>query len=291
MERKCVVAHSTLFDNPHIDHDAYISTLKASCGNDPSKIAAEIYGRWDVVQGAFFSHYLSRSRSEVPWLGTGLFQMRSFDYRNVYLAMDWGIRAPSSCLLLYRCADAMNIGDGRVAAKGSWIVVDEVYTCITDARDGSRKWDLGQVDITTTKLVKLIHEMCDRNGLDLSKISAGRRIADAQVGALTGNARDGSIGSQLADLGCRFIAGNKGPRADGLAYISHLLEAAGDGSVPGLYMTAKAESIWATFPYLQHATNKPGDCEGVDHSCDALRYCLMTARKYRGVSQANFRTY
>ena len=102
---------------------------------------------------------------------------------------------------------------------------------------------------------------------------------DAALGAELGH-KDGSLGNQLKEAGCGFIAAPKGKRPPGWTLVAKMLEAAGDPSVPALYATPAVESFWATMPSLTYSERDPEDLDtdGPDHTADSLRY-LLTATK------------
>jgi len=277
--KECVLIHSTLFDNPHItDRDGYIEALKASCNFDTAKVKSEVYGSWGAVSGSFFGHVWDKNRTMVaPLSGQGRGEL---DPANCWLSLDWGTRAPSSLLLAYRLPRA-EWWSGRYLGAGSVVLVDEVYTGITTP-DGTRLWNEGDRTLTTTKMAALIGQLCRRNGLELPSIPLRQRVMDAALGAEIGH-KDGSLGNQLRQAGCGFVAAPKGRRAPGWQLIARMLEAASDPSVPGLYATPAVESFWATVPALTYCERNPEDLDssGPDHTADSLRYMLMAMQERR----------
>ena len=273
--KEMVLIHSTLFDNPFItDRDGYIDALKASCNFDDAKIQSEVYGSWGSVSGAFFGHVWNNARIQVPSIGGLPVKDPTFDPYNVWMALDWGTRAPSSLLLAYRMPEASWWG-GKYLGAGSVVLVDEVYTSLSTP-DGTRQWNEGDRTLTTTRMAELAKRLCHRNGIELGHVPRRHRVMDAALGAEIGH-KDGSIGHQLAVAGAGFIAAPKGRRAPGWALIARMLEAAGDPSVPALYATPEVESFWATVPALTYSERDPEDLrtDGPDHTADALRYLLM----------------
>ena len=273
--KEVVLIHSTLFDNPYItDRETYIEALKASCNFDNAKIQSEVYGSWGSIAGSFFGHVWNPQRIQLPHLGGLPVADADFKSRDCWMALDWGTRAPSSLLLAYRAPHAMWWADRYIGAR-SVVLVDEVYT---DQRtpDGSRQWNEGQRDLTTSKMARMAEQLCRRNGIDLRDIPQRHRVMDAALGAEQGH-RDGSLGNQLKKEGCGFIAAPKGRRAPGWQLLARMMEAAGDSSVPALYATPQVESFWATMPTLTYAERDPEDLDttGPDHTADSLRYLLM----------------
>lgn len=170
---------------------------------------------------------------------------------------------------------------GRRIGAGSLVLVDEVYTCTTSP-DGTRQWNQGDRELTTTKLAKAAKQLCERNGVPIDRIATKHRVADAAIGATMGG-DDGSIGAQLKRHGAGFVAAPKGKRAPGWQAMARLMEASGDSSHPGLYVTPKVESFWATVPGLTYAPNNPEDLDTTqpDHTADALRYLITATQDSR----------
>jgi hypothetical protein len=273
--------HSTLFDNIHLaNRDAYIANLKASCNYDEAKIQSEVFGSWGRISGSFFSHVWDKERMMLPdWDGIPTWA-DGYDDFNLWMSLDWGTRSPSSLLLAYR-TPVMTWWKGHRIGAGSLVLVDEVYTCLTSP-DGTRQWNHGDRELTTSKLAKAAKELCQRNGISLERIPQRHRVADAAIGAELGN-DDGSIGAQLKRHGAGFIAAPKGKRAPGWQAIARLMEAAGDPFHPGLYATPKVESFWATVPGLTYAQHDPEDLDTTqpDHCVDSLRYLVMATNDQR----------
>ena len=292
-EKQVMLVHSTLFDNSYLaDPDGYVETLKASCNGDEAKIASEVFGSWSALSGTFFSSCLSQSRSliEIP---ERLSYIRNSHPKYCWLGMDWGTRAPSACILMYRVPEQLQIGN-RLVGAGSVICIDEIYTC-TSTQDGQKLWNTGNRDLTVSKFSEMVHELCVRNGVAFGKIPTRHRVADAAIGAEVGS-DFGSIGVQLKKVGAGFVAGPKRRRAEGWQRMRTLMEAAGDPSVPGLYISAKCASLWQLLPRLTYSEHDPEDLDTTqpDHSADALRYgiCAMDDPNYRVLNgQSSFRIW
>lgn len=284
-KRKCVIAHSTLFDNPYIDQEEYERTLRASCHNDPARIASEVHGDWTAVSGSFFGAVLSENRSLLPAVTVPIREYIGpyFNPRYLWMSLDWGSRVPSSVQLAYQTPIQTTLPNGRVVGRGSFIVFDELYTC-RHKPDGTPDWNIGNTEMTTSKIANGIIRLCTENGITFSDIPRSHRVADAAVGAVIGG-DDGSIGKQLKDFGTEFVAAPKGLRAPGWVYMKTLMEQAGDPSLPGLYVTSKCASFWISAPQAQYREKDPNDLDlAVDHTLDSLRYMLVSSRspKHRG---------
>jgi hypothetical protein len=87
------------------------------------------------------------------------------------MSLDWGTRSPSSLLLAYRTPIPMWWKGKRIGA-GSLVLVDEVYTCLT-SQDGTKQWNHGDRELTTSKLAKAAKDLCQRNGVSIDRILHG----------------------------------------------------------------------------------------------------------------------
>lgn len=294
--REVCLISSTLFDNTYLtDREGYINTLKASTNFDPVKAEAEIYGRWGGGVGSFFGHVYSPERQMLSQLPTGLpIEDPSFRAsRDVFIALDWGTRAPSAAALIYRTPTACE-WDGRMLGAKSLVLVDTIYTN-TATPDGTPQWNTGDRTLTTTKMAGMIRELCLKNGVSLDDIPIKHRIMDAALGAQLGS-REGSLGQQLADAGCKMIAGPKGLRSIGWTALIALMEASGDHSVPGWYVTENCKPWFATVPTLVYDEKNKEDLatDGPDHLVDCIRYLIMSLAdtRYKSVSGVtNFQLY
>ena len=286
LNHSVVVAHSTVHDNSFLDVDQYVATLKASANNDPAKILAEVWGDWSATPASFFGHCLSEQRSKVPWIGDQIFSLSDFSTKDLWIGLDFGVRAPSAVCLALRTRNTIKLPDGRVIAPKSIVLLDEFYSCLAE-KDGTRRWDLGDASLTVQSLARSIDDLCERNGIKLKNIPQNHRIADAQIGALTGS-MDGSIGNQLSKYGAKFAAGPKGSRATGWALMASMMNNAGT-EMPGLYATERMQSFWATAPLAQHDTSKQDDLLlGADHMLDATRYLLMATQDPRYATMSGY---
>jgi hypothetical protein len=294
-QKKTVLVHSTLFDNPHLaDREGYILQLRSSCGFDEARIQSEVYGSWNSVSGAFFGGVFDENRIKVPSI-TNLTEIgRDFDPRNLWLALDWGTRRPGAVVLAYRTPSQVNLPQGRMAGAGSVFLLDCIHTNVCQA-DGTPLWNVGDASMTTSKMAGLVKDLMAKYGADLSVVPKRHRVADAAIGANHGG-DTGSIGAQLKKYDCPFIAAPKGRRAPGWSVMRSYLEAAGDPSAPGLYVTPACEAFWSTIPTLQCSSTDPEDLDSsqCDHLADAVRYLLtaMQDPQYNSkVGKSDFRLW
>ena len=283
-KREVVLIHSTLFDNYHLaDRESYILQLKSSCGFDEARIQSEVYGSWNSISGAYFAGVFDENRIKVPDISQ-LTDISKFNPRDVWLAMDWGCRRPACVLLAYRSRLPMNLPDGRIAGPGSVFLIDAIHTNLRNG-DGTEMWNVGDSTLTTMRMAELVKALCLKYGIDVRNIQKRHRVADAAIGAEHGG-DTGSIGAQLRKYGTEFVAAPKGRRPPGWTLVRQYMEASGDPSAPGLFVTPRCRAFWATIPSLQCDSNHPEDIDTsqCDHLADALRYLLTSIddKRYSG---------
>jgi hypothetical protein len=280
---------STLRDNPYLSNpDAYEAELKASCFGDESKIAAEVYGDWGQVTAGFFGSCLSIERSMVssnfgvPWLmdSDGV-KRRESRGRNAWIGADWGTASPACAVLLAEIVESMEF-EGKWIPRGSWVAVDEEYVCSTQP-DGSREWNRGDRMNTAPGFVKRVRDLYTRNGFVLRDINRRRVIMDSAVTAQLGFggwSDPVTLSSEFKKYGWEVTGSPKSSRAVGWQLIKSLLYQAGSEQ-PGLYISERCESLWATLPYCVSDERNPEDMEksAPDHSADAVRYAITAANQ------------
>ena len=280
---------STLRDNPYLSNpDQYEAELKASCFGDESKIAAEVLGEWGQVTAGFFGSCLSIERcmlprdTKVPWTldGDGVLRDESKG-RYCWIGGDWGTASPACAVLMHEVQESMEIA-GRHIPRGSWICVDEEYVCSIQP-DGSKEWNRGDRSITAPQFVQRIRGLYQRNGFVFKSIAAKRTIMDSAVTAQLGfgGYKDPvTLSSEFKKYGWEVTGSPKSSRAVGWQMMKSLLWQAGSDQ-PGLFISERCESLWATLPYCISDDKNPEDMtkDAPDHSADAVRYVLTAANQ------------
>ncbi len=78
--------------------------------------------------------------------------------------------------------------------------------------------------------------------------------------------------------GVHFWPSVKGRRTLRLPKLRELMQAAGSGTRPGLFVSARCAYFLNTVPYLGRSTRNPEDCQtdGPDHALDAASYLVST---------------
>ena len=287
---------STLRDNPYLSNpDQYEAELKASCFDDESKIAAEVLGEWGQVTAGFFGSCLSIERCmlprdfQIPWMpdGDGVFR-ESSKAKWCWIGGDWGTASPACVVLMCQIQEAMSIGERHIP-RGSWVCVDEEYVCSIQP-DGSKEWNRGDRSLTAPQFVERVKKLYQRHGFTQKGISPRRTIMDSAVTAqlgFGGHSDPVTLSSEFKKYGWQVTGSPKSSRAVGWQMMKSLLWQAGSDQ-PGLFISERCESLWATLPYCISDDRNPEDMtkDAPDHSADAVRYVLTAANQ----GQHNYRS-
>ena len=283
---------STLRDNPYLSNpDQYEAELRASCFGDESKIAAEVLGEWGQVTAGFFGSCLSIERSmlpgdfQVPWQADsdGVFRRES---RGKYCWMggDWGTASPACLVLMCQLQESMTIA-GKHLPRGSWVCVDEEYVCSVQP-DDSKEWNRGDRSLTAPQFVERVRGLYQHNQFTaFNQIAPRRVIMDSAVTAQLGfgdHSDPVTLSTEFKKYGWQVTGSPKSSRAVGWQLMKSLLWQAGSDQ-PGLFISERCESLWATLPYCISDDKNPEDMEKAapDHSADAVRYVLTAANQGR----------
>ena len=177
----------------------------------------------------------------------------------------------------------------RHIARGSWVCVDEEYVCSVQP-DGSKEWNRGDRSLTAPQFVERVKKLYLRNGLTNWVIPHRRVIMDSAVTAqlgFGGHSDPVTLSTEFKKYGWQVTGSPKSSRAVGWQLMKSLLWQAGSDQ-PGLFITERCESLWATLPYCISDDRNPEDMEksAPDHSADAVRYVLTAANQ----GQHNFRS-
>ena len=280
---------STLRDNPYLSNpDQYEAELKASCFGDESKIAAEVLGEWGQVTAGFFGSCLSIERNmlpcyfEVPWLADSDGAMRwETKAKHCWIGGDWGTASPACVVLMCQIQEPMTIA-GKHLPRGSWVCVDEEYVCSTQP-DGSKEWNRGDRTLTAPQFVERVKRLYQRHGFPKGAISPRRTIMDSAVTAqlgFGGYSDPVTLSTEFKKYGWQVTGSPKSSRAVGWQLMKSLLWQAGS-EMPGLFISERCESLWATLPYCIADDRNPEDMtkDAPDHSADAVRYVLTAANQ------------
>ncbi len=257
--KEWVYAPGTYLDNPHIDQGQYQAQLTASCPNDPELLEAWLKGDWSVSRGAYFAGTLSEKRSAFSW-EPGRKPLQAFD---TYVSLDWGSTAPAVAFLFFRPHENVILEPGRVACRGSVLLVDELSTARHD------DWSVG-LGWTTQQLADAIIEMCRAWRVH------PRGVVDAAVFGHHGSVM-GSIGDEIRRAGVWLTPSRKGSRVAGWQKMRGLMADAGKVDKPGLYVSRRCKGFWETVPHLGRDSRRPEDIDTgqPDHWGDAARYGVL----------------
>jgi hypothetical protein len=261
-----ITCPSTFRDNPFIDQDAYERQLDAATIHDPALGAAWKSGRWDNLRGSFFAGAYDAKRNVIEDWDPSRFNAASWPGKgcwDLYLAHDWGRAKPSVTLVLAKARiDRADGGDGKVYAKGSVIVLDELATCRPGDINSGIGWSVEQV-------AEDISAMSDRWHL--------RRPEGCADDACFAVNATHSVAKEFSMHGVYFRRAKKGNRLSGWERLRVLMTNADPDDTlekSGLYITERCQYLRQTLPILGRDQRKPDDLDsnGPDHGADALRY-------------------
>ncbi len=294
---------STLTNNPHIDRAEYERELEAATSHDLELRKAWVSGDWDIARGAFFSGCLDESKvavDPVEWTPDRLHAVmapptperqpapRSVDEQlqqllattdpddlsanpppgwkpgfELYLAMDFGVSAPSVAYVLAR-SRGCNGPDGCNYPAGSIIAVDEWHHARPDRpNEGS--------GLSVPAQAAEIKTVCERWGM------APRGTGDDAMFSRARGHDVATIADEFRECGVRLQPARKGARVAGWSLMRSMLPRAGPIDQPALYLSRACEYSWSTLPFLERDPRHPEDraIDGPYHGADALRYGLL----------------
>jgi hypothetical protein len=247
---KWIWCPSTYRDNPHLADD-YATTIRASARGDVELARAWVDGSWNINRGAYFADVVDESKqrfSELP-----------FDLPHngilTYSATDWGTASPSVSL-----AFAHLLAPVAGYARGSKFIVDEVHSA--DRTDPTFSTGLGW---SPGRLADAMNEMCLRNNIDRSGCIDNAR----------GLGADETLIKMFNGFGFRLTTPKSKSRIAGWGKVRELLFNSMTGRLkPGLYISERAEMLWATLPSVPRDQVRIEDLDStaVDHAVDATRY-------------------
>jgi hypothetical protein len=269
-QRHCISLSANASVNQHLDWERYRREIEIMSHGDSEVLAALLEGRWgDLAGGSAFGAVWSprRSRHELP-----------ADYRlsehmpRPFVAMDWGISAPTVAYLIVPEPPGLN------APKGSLHLADELYICSSD-RTG-RQWHKGAM-LSNAEQAALLVDWLERWGLSHRQL---RLYADDAIFARNGSPT-GSVAGDFKQAGVRLEPANKANCSTeaGLGKLkSRLAATRTDHTAPWLTWSARCPGWEATVPSLSRDPNHPerlGPGQP-DHAADAARYgiCLADAK-------------
>lgn len=249
IETERVFIPSKVIDNLALDQDQYIAQLMQS--GSKQLVDAWLFGRWDVIDGAFFTEF-DPARHVVS---QGLLDNMP-KHTTMFRAFDWGYAKPFSC-------GWYAVSDGTWGLpRGALVKVKEWYGCTGQPNTGLRL-DAGAV----AKGIKAIDMEFQKQGF---KMKMG--FADPAIFT-----RDGgpSIAEMMLENGVVWArADNK--RLPGWQQIRRRLT--GQDEKPMLYFAESCEDTLRTITVVQHdgLHAEDMDTDGEDHAMDELRYACMS---------------
>lgn len=277
---------STLQDNAHLDRAMYMKRLAAAVGtSDPALLAAWVTGDWSKLSGSFFA----------PVMGDGLWiddygpdawrdVFKGGPWWQTYLALDWGLTAPSVVLLGARCAiSGAKDPEGNTYLEGDRVIVEELSTAQDDDPNVGAGWPVAM-------LAEEVLARCEQWGVDAIGVADDARGLDGSTLCGQFAAKDVMVKRPMKDRisGWAKLKGMMkaatGEDDEAIAKAAELGLVPDEGELAGR-TDAEGEAVWLstrcrylaeTLPILQRNQIRPEDVSQYpkqpDHGADALRY-------------------
>jgi len=261
---------STLFDNDHIDQQAYIARLKRACAGNPEKEKAWIYGEFGLNLSSFFGNQWDPN---VHLLPQSLVTSQIMHLRPILGGgADWGTRSACCFHLAAKLRSDLHLPEqDRWLRAGSILLMGECHTLA----------DADMVDLSTGTGIapagwaELIKDLC----INQQGLRAVPPFAQDNARGLAGDTVTVLMGQ--AGVPCHPPPKD---RKGGWALMTQLLDGAKTGDGPGLYVHPSCEYLLATLPDAPANPNAPDDLDpkwADDHACDAAQYAVsfLTQRR------------
>ena len=266
-QRHCVFATADASINPHIDWEQYKRQVELMAGGDPSLLAALLRGDWnvDLGGGAFFGHCWSPTRCR-HLIRPGELNVREH-HPKPFVAMDWGVSAPSVAYLI------LPDPPGVDAPKGSLLLLDECYM-VASTLGGNRDWGKGS-HLSSAQQAGVISEWLERWNLRPSDLKI---LADDAVFSADGS-HHGSTAGDFRAAGVKLTPAEKAKTSmvAGLAMMrNRLMATRRDAKHPWLLWSPACAGWEATVPGIpRHPRDPDVIADGcTDHAADAVRYAV-----------------
>lgn len=260
---RIIHCHSTLRQNPHIDHEAYVRRIKVACNGDEEREKAWIDGSWSLNLTSFFGHCWDPKHHLLP---SGLIAADLLKHRPTFrIGADWGTRSACAAHLGAKLRSDLYLPDqDRWLRSGSVLLLGETHTLaditMQDLASGTGIAPAGWAE-------KIKHMAITEQGL-----RATPPVAQDDARGLQGD----TVSSLMAQAGVPCHRPHK-DRRGGWALMTQYLSNAMTGDGPGLYVSPSCEYLLETLPHAPANKHDPSDTDpkwDADHSLDACQYTL-----------------
>ncbi|HRY07247.1 MAG TPA: hypothetical protein P5114_09010, partial [Hyphomicrobiaceae bacterium] len=223
-------AHSTLFDNPGVNHDTYVRNLRHATSGDEYMSQSWIEGIFAEGSDLIFPAFDADVNIAEP---------AYLDNPKFLVGGDYGISAPSVILLGAITRDFMANPPSR---PGSVFIIDEFHTCNSDEDLNSGN---GMVPL---ELAEATVEMCHKHGCHKPEV-----VIDDYRGFAT------SVIEFFNKTECWASKPSHKSRTGGFARINQMLRNAKTGDGPGLYISPRCRYLLSTLPEAPRGNLNPED--------------------------------
>lgn len=266
---RIINVRSTIFDNPHIDHDGTVARLKRACNGNKEKEKAWIYGDFNLNIASFFGNQFDPNVHLLPQdlIASQLMHLRP----KLGGGADWGTRSACCFHLGLKLRADLQIKDHWYRA-GSIFLMAECHTLadpdMTDLSTGS--------GIAPQGWAEMIKHLC----INEQGLKAVPAFAQDDARGLSSD----TVTSLMGQAGVPCHKPHK-DRQGSFALMGQMLDAAKTGDGPGLYIHPSCRYLLATLPDAPANPSNPNDLDprwGDDHAIDASAYATAFLGHRRG---------
>jgi hypothetical protein len=266
---------STFHDNPYINQDKYLVTLRAAAGGDPGLFEAWANGSFSAVGGSFFGssygpHNLFEDDPSWRVPRTDPILRRHYGTTNPwrsFIAGDYGQTAPTY-VGLFACPIAPGLSGpgGRVFPANSLLLLEEFTTA--DPSDPNKG-----IFHTPQMIAEEVLWRCERRSV------RPFGVFDNAMGLQPGD----DLIQQLNRAGLSVTPPATKRRIDGWIKMRSMLESSKDPEKPALYISSSCTYLHSTLPLLPRNKMRSEDVDtnAADHAADAVRYAVSSTSYYR----------
>lgn len=255
----------TLEDNPTLP-EQYETQFEVLREADESIYRAHRFGDWTVAAGGYFEtawdpHENVVSHQHIP--------LDAFD--KLEWGADWGTASPAAFILLGRLDREVKLPDGRILARGTWVVWDEhVEVDPQNANKGTHR--------SPAQIAPVLKQK--------TRMAGGRTprgVMDSAAGAVQVGHGEPTVLDYFRLQGINLRPSRKGPRDNRTETLREKLAAR------ELVITDRCDYLLTTLPNQPRDKNAPDrmSTDGPDHAIDALCYALADRTAGR-VMQGDF---
>lgn len=262
-----VSVHTTMRDNPHLNHEQYEAALLASVSGNQTKLREMRDGIFGLTASSFFN-IPQEAFIDVP---PG-FDPREFTGWKPVGCLDYRASAPFYFGLFMRATQNGALApNGETYPKGSYIGIGETHSADPE------NWNKAIATTDIAQHCKQIYLLCEQNNIEVATT-----VADSQIFAKIGMQ---SQSDTYKTLGVPVIKGAKPHNTVSLANLQTYLsnaKAQANRVLPGLYLDKGMRYLIHALTYAPPAQRNTAVIDPgylADHPIDAVKYMVSTKQQ------------